>query len=97
MKRLDACLLYAAPKQPFVHNLPARHMLLTILPPPPSASTRHSILQRSWMPDTLESGEGDPSWSSLRALANRLQQQRRAFEPASALRLGQEERAGRAH
>jgi len=36
-------LLFATPKHPFVHNLPARHMLLTILPPRPSASTRHAF------------------------------------------------------
>ena len=39
---------------------------------------------------------GHPSWNLLRALGKRSQLQRRAFEPVSALRLSQEERAGRA-
>jgi len=53
-----ACLLFAAPKHLFVHNLPARHMLLTISRSRPSLSMCHSMLWRSWMTDTLESGEG---------------------------------------
>jgi len=43
MKHLDACLLFAAPKYPFVYNLPAKHILLTISPPRPSASTCHAF------------------------------------------------------
>ena len=82
---------------PLVHKLLVRHMLLTISPSRPFNlhTTMHSAAEldarytREW--------RGHPSWNPLRALEKRSQVQRRAFEPVSALWIGQEERGQAGH
>ena len=97
IKRLEACLLFVCCQASFCPQPASETHAVDYL-----AFTTYSFHASLHFAADLnaryiQEWRGHPSWNSLRAPGKRSQRKRQAFQLVSALRLGQEEKADRAH